>query len=58
VRRLLFAKLRRVVDQEVDHDIAGRGFEENAHGCLRAVQISEITSRSWTCYDIQIHTEG
>jgi hypothetical protein len=30
---LLFAQLGRVVDQQVDDDVASRGFEEDAHDC-------------------------
>jgi hypothetical protein len=32
---LLFAELRRVVDQQVNHDVAGGSFEEDAHCYLR-----------------------
>ncbi len=36
---LLFAELRRIVDQKVNDDIASGSFEEDAHDCRRAISI-------------------
>ncbi len=31
---LLLTEFRRIVDEKVDDDVAGRGFEKNAHDCI------------------------
>ncbi len=34
MENLLLTEFRRIVDEKVDDDVAGRGFEENAHDCI------------------------
>jgi hypothetical protein len=46
---LLFAKLGRVVDEEVDDDVAGRGLEQNTHSYCGPNCRSKVTSRCLPC---------
>jgi len=55
---LLFAQLGRVVDQQVDDDVASRGFEEDAHDCWRSVRKFEVTSISGARWFVPVQVEG
>lgn len=46
VKHLLFTELRRMVDQEVDDDVAHAGLEEDRHGLssIKSVQRSPLVN--------------